>query len=197
MVGIELARRRDWRTCLGGVLGLLVPVVCAELLHPGIWKLWVYREQWPQQALGANVSALFRIASGDFEALSLPLIVPLSIILGLVVYRIGIRELGLRTFTERYMLAFLVWPFFSPYGFLSDQVVLILPVAFFVQRILSMSDNVRALQFLTALTLLVGLTYLMDIVVLFQTRLSWFFFAPSLLVLVRSFGRSITEVTAE
>jgi len=124
VVGMELARRRDWRTCLGGALGL-------------------------------------------------------------------------RTFTERYMLAFLVWPFFSPYGFLSDQVVLILPVAFFVQRILSMSDNVRALQFLTALTLLVGLTYLMDIVVLVQTRLSWFFFAPSVLVLVRSFGRSVTEVAAE
>jgi hypothetical protein len=107
-------------------------------------------------------------------------------LLGCGVLLFFVKRCGFLSKMEVMMAAWLISPFFAPYGFLSDQVTLILPLAYFSQLILAEKSPTQVKRFALLMVAANVLTLLMNYFQLEATNAGWFLFAPLMLFVVRS-----------
>jgi hypothetical protein len=158
--------------------------IAAELLHPGIWSEWLFREQWPYRPLCANLSTALALVSDRATALPSWVIYSISISLGFLVWVVGVKRYRLESLESQIMWAWLVAPFYAPYGFLSDHVTLVFPVSYFAGRLGHQLGTQFQARLLLSLSLLSIVGLLLPANPFTGESLSWFIFAPGALIAV-------------
>jgi hypothetical protein len=136
---------RRWRVVAGGVGGILLGSIAAELVYPGINIKWLYRPSWPVNYLGSTLPSMLRAAAHDFgyrDPGFLMILIPALGVLGLWIY--------LARRAPHPAVGPIIWTltlnqFFTPYGFLMDQTVLIVVQAFMISKISSRAASRRLL----------------------------------------------------
>jgi len=184
VVAYRVIRTRDWRALGGGFISLLMAGVVPEILHPGIWSAWLFREQWPYHPHCANFSTALVLAIDGATVLHSWLIYSISISIGFLVWAVGVSRYRLVSPESQIMWAWLVTPFFAPYGFLSDHVTLVFPLAYFAGWIGSQHGPESQARFLMTLLLISIGGLLLPVNSFNGESLSWFIFAPATLIAV-------------
>ena len=126
--GYEVLKERRFKVVIGGIIGILFFSLISELRYPGIHNLWLYREQWPVEYLGATFPSLVsKMLFGSTRIKALQ-IASLSLgILSIFVFRIYTKNYNFRNF---FIFALISNSIFSPYGFVFDQSCLIFVITY-------------------------------------------------------------------
>jgi hypothetical protein len=159
LVCVSIVARR-WKIFYGSVLFTVFGFMLAELLHPGITQKWLYRETWPAQYLGSSLSSLFRVMiSNHYE-------VKLGPIEGLLPTILAIAGIAARGWfsegfqTRRFMLCCFAASLVAPYGFYFDQVILLVPLGYFLGRFMAQERDAYWAFRLSIVTSLLIVTWL-------------------------------------
>lgn len=191
---VDIIRNRQVKIVLGGGVSLLCAGLVIHLVSPGIWSNWLFRETWPYVAYGANVTTLLHLSVVAPDSALNPYVAFGSAVAGCVVWWKGVRVCRFDTHTDKVMWAWIVTPFFAPYGFLSDQVTLLFPFAYFVSRIVSEGGALGQRRFLTVSCLISLVCGALGFVPARPIPLSWLLFAPMMMAHIAiTFRRSRAE----
>jgi hypothetical protein len=190
VLGFVVISSRGWRVVVGAAMSVLLAASTEHLLRPGIWSQWLFREQWPYVAYGANLVTLLHLFALKPEVATDTLLAVVSSLLGVLLWWRGIAVCRFSTIRDRVMWAWIVTPFFAPYGFLSDQVALIFPFSYFVSRIANEEGSSSLLRFLSWFLLLTVICCALSLIPTAPTPLSWFVFAPGMIALILQSLRS-------
>jgi hypothetical protein len=131
MMGIHTLRQRRWQTIYGAIVSLAFFSICAEVVNPGIHEKWIHRESWPGGFFGSTWVSLVRAISLQYFSTPSNWIL-WALPLGGVLLLIAVETTVSRKYSsiEIVMLACLVNPLFSPYGYAFDQGLLMIPVTY-------------------------------------------------------------------
>ncbi len=94
---------RRWRVVVGSVVSLLVAASVVHLVHPGIWSQWLFREQWPYVAYGANLVTLLHVFALTPEARTDTVLARATALLGALVWWQGTVRCRFLTIEDRVM----------------------------------------------------------------------------------------------
>lgn len=179
----EVMRTQRWRVVAGGFACIAGFSLLVELLCPGVWRMWLYRETWPVDTYGANFVTLCKLAFGGLTPTQRILATGVSLLIGAMLFIGGCRRYAFTTTAERIMWGYLVNPFFTMYGFFSDQVVLLAPLSFFICRHYKMFGEESGESWFHKYLLVILLVQLLGEVQLGPCPLSWLVSAPLLVFL--------------
>jgi hypothetical protein len=186
-------RTRQVKVVLGAVVSVFVIAMLVEFVNPGIWMKWLNRDQWPYVAYGANLTTVLQLTVLDPSAkVSLSVTILSSMVGGLVWMR-GSAACGFTSFVDKVMWAWLVTPFFAPYGFFSDQVTLIFPFSYFVSRMVAEEGVSARTRFLQRFCVLSVMCLALSLLPSSPIPMSWMLYAPALVSLIFVSFRSATS----
>ncbi len=123
---VTLLRKR-WYFALGFLGSVSIASALTEVVHPGIHSQWISRENWPTQYVGSTLSSLARaVVSPGISSGVLQLLFPA--LAGIILLAAVVKCADVSRLDKYMMLSILLCPITAPYGFVFDQVVLIVPV---------------------------------------------------------------------
>ena len=132
LLAYRVATERRWSVLVGALTALVISVVALEVIRPGIHSLWIYREVWPAHVFGSTLPSAIR--STILSTLGFTPWWPLIVgpLLGIACLYGAIQRFGLSSRDHStMMLAIGLNTIFSPYGFLFDQCILIVALAYY------------------------------------------------------------------
>ena len=116
---LDSVRRKRWRIWAGLGIGILVPLLAAEEIHPGILRQWIYRESWPPPFFGATLASFIRAFFLTRTGNDPYFLVPVFSALGVLFIAAAYMRRGLSS--SLIMTAMALSPLVAPYGFFHDQ----------------------------------------------------------------------------
>jgi hypothetical protein len=183
-MALLVIKQRAWQTVGGAALSLFIAASVVQFIQPGIWTKWIFREQWPYVAYGANLTTLLHLVAIEPQTATDVILAVTSPLLGALVWWRGLSLCRFTTAIDRVMWAWIVTPFFAPYGFMSDHVTLIFSFSYFVSRIINERGGASQRQFFAYFFILSLSCMALSFIPTRPVPLSWFLFAPGLVALV-------------
>jgi hypothetical protein len=157
-----IIRKKRWSIMYGFVIGMTVLSLVAELLHPKIHTMWLFREHLPTYyVIGSGVPSMIRayIQESSGEVVNWPyLVIPL--VLTACVFFYSLRNVEFQH-PKRFLALIPLSLLSAPYGFIFDQSALVLTQVFLMIEV-SARSNARllaTLAFLISLNVFVYLAY--------------------------------------
>jgi hypothetical protein len=126
------SRRREFIYYFFGSVVLLS--LLAEVSHPGIWALWIYREEWPSTIYGATLGSLLSNSFGVSLLYKYGLsILPLALLMSYFSSIILKTDLSsTQRLSKIVFLALMTTALFAPYGFIFDHMSTTCCILFFM-----------------------------------------------------------------
>ena len=128
--GYEVLKEKRLNTIFGGLFGVLIFSLISETRFSGIHNLWLYREQWPVEYLGATLPSLVSKMFFGLSKIKILQIISLIVgILSIIIFRVCMKRYIFKDFL---IFAFISNSILSPYGFVFDQICLIFVITYVV-----------------------------------------------------------------
>lgn len=143
LLGYRVISERRWNVLSGACLALIISGITLELIQPGIHVRWLERDVWPLQVFGSTLPSIVR--SAVFIKHGYTPAWPLVVFpcLGIVLLHLMTRRLGLTPKNHSaMMIAIGLNAILSPYGFLFDQCILLVPLAYYYGSLSQISTSV-------------------------------------------------------
>jgi hypothetical protein len=183
LIAIHIVKTKQIRVVLGALINLLITGLLVEMINPGIWFKWLTRDQWPFVAYGANLTTIMQLMISAPSAHSTLPFACVSAALGALVWRHGCSACSFTSLPDRIMWAWLVTPFFAPYGFFSDQVTLLFPFSYFTNRVFALEKAEQG-RFFKRFGFIFTVCATLFFVRSQPIPLSWLLYAPLIVLLV-------------
>lgn len=184
VMAFAIVTARRWSVVGGAAASLLIAATTVHLIQPGIWSKWIFREQWPYVAYGANLTTLLHLVAIDPHSTSDTLLAFISPLLGALVWWRGVSLCRFTTLLDKVMWAWIITPFFAPYGFMSDHVTLIFSFSYFASRMFNEKNRSSQAQFSTRFFLLTLACFSLSLIPTTPIPLSWLLFAPGIIAVI-------------
>lgn len=170
---------------------IVMASVAAELVQPGIHQHWIGSNNWPPVLFGSSFAVALWFAIERFSnPQSLKLLLIAFPLLGLISLGVASMRPRFAPFSKAgYSLALMLTPFFSPYGFIFDQTVMLPLLAWaFAFASADSNDSGRVSVFIWSLLLTDMLIFALAGVTLGPFFLLWYLPIFQALAMVQLFG---------
>jgi hypothetical protein len=177
--------RKRWSFYFGFFSSIAIGSILAELLHPGISMAWLTRESWPMQNIGSTLPSLVRAALYSWFNINTQIpqiIIPLVAIFA-VAFAI-FRDYRKFSFDRSLILAIILCPLCSSYGFVFDQALLIIPIMIIASHAYDQgTSGGKRRGILIALAASQILVILTAGAQIFGMKLGWYLLPPLILII--------------